>query len=137
MSAIHDPLHLLILLAQITPIHFDRPVRHIIVLDIDPLFIGENGDITSLFNEIKNAISQNISKSKIARGFIEAVANYVIGIALKSNINQVVLSGGTFLNRLLTEKVITELEEKHFKVYIAEQLPPGDGGICLGQIFLM
>ncbi len=102
-----------------------------------PLFIGEDGDTTSLFKEIKNAISQNISKPKIARGFIEAAANYVIGIALKSNIKQVVLSGGTFLNRLLTEKVITELEEKHFKVYIAEQLPPGDGGICLGQIFLM
>ena len=101
-----------------------------------PLFIFDDGDTTTLFNEIKNAIECNIPTAKIARGFIEAVTDYVIRIALSHNIKQVVLSGGTFLNRILTEKVITELEEKDFKVYIAEQLPPGDGGICLGQIFL-
>lgn len=101
-----------------------------------PLCIGEDGDTTSLFKSIKQAMDDNIPVAKIARGFIEAVADYVIGIALKRNIKQVVLSGGTFLNRILTEKVITELEKKDIKVYIAEQLPPGDGGICLGQIFL-
>lgn len=99
-----------------------------------PLFISDDGDTTTLFNEIKNAIECKIPTAKIARGFIEAVADYVIRIALNHNIKQVVLSGGTFLNRILTEKVITKLEEKDFKVYIAEQLPPGDGGICLGQI---
>ena len=47
---------------------------------------------------------------------------------------QIVLSGGTFLNRILLEHAIELLEADGFKVYISEQLPPGDGGICLGQI---
>ena len=57
-------------------------------------------------------------------------------IAGKKDIKQVALSGGTFLNRILLENVITKLENKGYKVYISEQLPPGDGGICLGQAYL-
>ena len=99
-----------------------------------PLHIGSDGDTAELFTGIADALRKKVPVSEIARGFIEAVVNYVIEIALQQDIKQVVLSGGTFLNRILTEKVITELENQDFKVFIAEQLPPGDGGICLGQI---
>lgn len=98
-----------------------------------PLHIGKNGDTRELFTGIIDALKNNVSPADIARGFINAVADFIIEIALEQNINQIVLSGGTFLNRILTEKVITELEAKGFRVYISELLPPGDGGICLGQ----
>ena len=107
-----------------------------------PLHIGVDGDTKMLFEDIVYAISNNVDKAKIARGFIDAVADYIVAIAgnHKQELDdkkQVVLSGGTFLNRILLERVITELETQGFNVYIASQLPPGDGGICLGQAYLI
>lgn len=49
---------------------------------------------------------------------------------------QIVLSGGTFQNRILLERTICRLEEQGYMVYINEQVPPGDGGLCLGQAYL-
>ena len=100
------------------------------------LQLHADGDTTELFRGIAYAIEKHVPKEEIALGFIETVANFVVEIADSQSINQVVLSGGTFLNRILTEKVIDDLEAKGFKVYIAEQLPAGDGGICLGQVVL-
>lgn len=107
-----------------------------------PLHIGADGDTKVLFEDIAYAISNNVDKAQIARGFIDAVAGYIVAIAGNhkqelGDKNQVVLSGGTFLNRILLERVITELEAQGFNVYIASQLPPGDGGICLGQAYLI
>lgn len=98
------------------------------------LNIGRDGDTAQLFRDIKEAISNDVAPAKIARGFIYAVADYIKEIAICQNIKQIALSGGTFLNRILLEKVISDLEAKGFTVYISEQLPPGDGSICLGQV---
>ena len=51
----------------------------------------------------------------------------------KSNLNDVVLSGGVFQNRLLLELTVRELENNSFKVYTHSKVPANDGGICLGQ----
>lgn len=107
-----------------------------------PLHIGADGDTKALFEDIVYAISNGIDKAQIARGFIDAVADYVVTTAIENkdkldDKNQIVLSGGTFLNRILLEGVLTGLEAEGFKAYIAEQLPPGDGGICLGQAYLI
>ena len=106
-----------------------------------PLHIGVDGSTKELFENIVYAISENVPKSELARGFIEAVADYIVQVSKKYTNKldankQIVLSGGTFLNRILVENVTTKLNDKGFKVYTAEQLPPGDGGICLGQAFL-
>ena len=103
-----------------------------------PLCFGENGSTEEIFIEIANAIFHDVSKESIARGFIYAVADYILEIAKiyserLGKEKQIVLSGGTFLNRILLERSIDLLESEGFKVYISEQLPPGDGGICLGQ----
>ena len=114
--------------------------------------LGEDGDTKALLRDIVNTIIANRNsiikesdsdeestkelKGKIARGFIDAISEYVYTICKREKINQIVLSGGTFLNRILLEKTIDKLEAEGFKVYISEQLPPGDGGICLGQAYL-
>ena len=46
----------------------------------------------------------------------------------------VILCGGCFQNRLLLEGCITALRRAGHKPYWAEQLPPGDGGLALGQL---
>ncbi|MCR5580537.1 MAG: carbamoyltransferase HypF, partial [Pseudobutyrivibrio sp.] len=109
--------------------------------DSYPLHIGAGGDTRQLFEDIVYAISNGVDKASLARGFIYAVADYIVDVAksYESQLDdgrQVVLSGGTFLNRILLERAITSLEAMGFSVYTAEALPPGDGGICLGQAFL-
>ena len=47
-----------------------------------------------------------------------------------------VLSGGSFINRILMSEVISGLEAKGKQVYTNEKVPCGDGGIALGQIYL-
>jgi hydrogenase maturation protein HypF len=51
----------------------------------------------------------------------------------KFEINQVVLSGGVFQNKLLLSLTIDTLEKNGFKVYIHRKVPTNDGGISLGQ----
>ncbi len=48
----------------------------------------------------------------------------------------VVFSGGTFQNRILTELCIDVLERENYKVWINERVPSGDGGIALGQLVM-
>jgi hydrogenase maturation protein HypF len=47
----------------------------------------------------------------------------------------VVLTGGCFQNRLLTERTIEKLGDSA-PVFIHKQVPPGDGGVALGQALI-
>ena len=44
------------------------------------------------------------------------------------------LGGGVFQNHILTEAAMKLLEEAGFRVYLQQQLPCNDGGLCYGQI---
>ena len=52
-------------------------------------------------------------------------------------IRRVALSGGTFANRILLKNLWLLLEERGFSVYTNEKVPCGDGGLALGQMYLM
>jgi len=46
----------------------------------------------------------------------------------------VVLSGGCFQNRYLTERMVSRLLGAGYRPYWHQRVPPNDGGISLGQI---
>ncbi len=54
----------------------------------------------------------------------------------ESGLNSVALSGGVFVNRILLENTIVQLETDGFQVLINEKVPCGDGGIALGQLYV-
>jgi len=74
---------------------------------------------------------------ELARAFHETVATILAEAAGEAararGLNRVVLSGGCFANRLLTERVTELLEAAGLEVFAHRQVPPGDGGIALGQ----
>ena len=76
----------------------------------------------------------------IANGFHVAVTKMIVSICKeiseKTGEKNIALSGGVFANTLLVSDCIMELEKEHFAVYLNEQVPPGDGGICLGQAYV-
>ena len=45
-----------------------------------------------------------------------------------------ILTGGCFQNRLLTETAIDLLRRNGFRPYWHQRIPPNDGGIAVGQI---
>jgi hydrogenase maturation protein HypF len=70
----------------------------------------------------------------ISARFHNALAEAVVGIAKRIGRERVVLSGGCFQNRYLTERAVGRLQAEGFRAYWHQRVPPNDGGIALGQI---
>ena len=73
----------------------------------------------------------------MARRFHETLAaatlEVVRAIGRESGVRKVVLSGGVFQNKLLTERVHDLLTTHGFQVFTHRMVPPNDGGLALGQ----
>ncbi len=81
------------------------------------------------------------SIEKLAYSFHFAIINAFVTICKKLRdefkINRIVLSGGCFQNRILTENLINELTNYNFEVFFHAIVPPNDGGISLGQAIIV
>lgn len=84
--------------------------------------------------EIINDINLGIDNSIISGKFHNTLTHIILNISKITNSSKVLLSGGCFQNKLLTEKTITLLEENNIRTYIHQKIPPNDGGISVGQI---
>ena len=76
----------------------------------------------------------------IARRFHNTLAEMAVAVCVQirqeTGLNRVVLSGGVFQNRLLSEGVASLLEQRDFSVFTHRLVPPNDGGIALGQAII-
>lgn len=91
-------------------------------------------DWEPMFKELLSDISNMISKNIIAVKFHNTLANVILEIVKKVNLDRILLSGGCFQNKYLLEKSIKILSNNGFNVYWHQRIPPNDGGISLGQI---
>jgi hydrogenase maturation protein HypF len=78
---------------------------------------------------------EHISRSIISAKFHNTLVEIIIAIAKKIGQPRVVLSGGCFQNRYLTERAVKRLQEEKFRPYWHQRVPPNDGGIALGQVY--
>ncbi len=74
-----------------------------------------------------------VSVPLIAARFHNALIEWIAEVAAHSGLKQVVLSGGVFQNRYLTERAAAVLESRGYVVHTHCHVPPNDGGIALGQ----
>lgn len=88
---------------------------------------------TQIIREIQNTNAPVCDK---ALGFHLMLARLILQIARRHAIRQIVLSGGVFNNKILTENTLKLLRENGFCPYINEKVPAGDGGIALGQAYI-
>jgi hydrogenase maturation protein HypF len=70
----------------------------------------------------------------MAAQFHNALAEAIVQVAQKVGERRVVLTGGCFQNRYLTERAVGRLRVAGFRPYWHQRVPPNDGGIALGQI---
>ena len=78
---------------------------------------------------LKNGLPIGIVSARFHNG----LARLALSIAKRAGCSQIVLTGGCFQNDLLSSRVQTLLSQAGFNVYAHSLVPPGDGGICLGQ----
>jgi hydrogenase maturation protein HypF len=71
---------------------------------------------------------------QISAKFHNALAEASVAVAKLIGQPRVVLSGGCFQNRYLTERSVQRLQEEGFRPYWHQRVPPNDGGISLGQV---
>ena len=71
---------------------------------------------------------------RIAARFHNSLAQLALSVARRVGCPRIVLTGGCFQNRLLTERTRLSLSKAGFEVYTQRLVPAGDGGLSLGQV---
>jgi hydrogenase maturation protein HypF len=97
--------------------------RHPAIIDWAPLVCA-----------ILAALDDAVSVENIAARFHETLALAIDEVARVIGQPTVLLGGGCFQNRVLTERTCARLRASGFAVRIAGRVPPNDGGLALGQL---
>lgn len=89
---------------------------------------------------LQDVISQE-PVSSIATRFHNTLKSVVIELAVRLaeqyNTNKVVLSGGVFQNLCLLRSTMEGLSSNGLNVYCNKKVPANDGGIALGQVYIV
>jgi hydrogenase maturation protein HypF len=91
------------------------------------------GDWGPLISAVMADKIAGVPVARIAARFHNALVQWILDVAASAKLNQIVLSGGVFQNRYLTEHAAVALESRGLEVYTHQRVPPNDGGIALGQ----
>ncbi len=97
-------------------------------------------DPAPLIRAIIADLRQAVPRERIIAGFHNAIARWILTLAIaareQTNIKRVALTGGVFQNVTLLQCAATLLRSENFEVLIHRTVPPGDGGLALGQALL-
>jgi hydrogenase maturation protein HypF len=86
--------------------------------------------VEAILADVTNSIPAGIISAK----FHNALTEGIVAVAKHARQTRVVLSGGCFQNRYLTERTVRRLQAEGFRPYWHQRVPPNDGGIALGQV---
>jgi hydrogenase maturation protein HypF len=95
--------------------------------------IGTAPLFAALVSDLKCGVSAGVVSRRFHEGFAEVLARTAKLIAAKAGVNLVCLSGGSFQNVFLLERLKRKLEADGLNVFTHSEVPCGDGGLSLGQ----
>jgi hydrogenase maturation protein HypF len=113
--------------------------------NVYPFALHEDGDVltvdfTQMFRTLVRDSADGRERAEMARTVHNTLAVATLAVCddirKKNGMDRVVLSGGVFQNKLLTEGVLSLLMEHGFQVFIQRLAPPNDGGLALGQAII-
>jgi hydrogenase maturation protein HypF len=109
----------------------DEPRTHgAVTLPAAPLVLDWGPLVEAVLADLRRGSKPGM----IAASFHYALAAAIGAVAHVVGEPRVALTGGCFHNRLLTERTAHYLRGEGFSVLLHRQVPPGDGGISLGQV---
>jgi hydrogenase maturation protein HypF len=106
---------------EITDYSVAHPVR---IIDWGPIIMG-----------IIEDVQHGERRSRIAAKFHNTLVAIIVAVSKLIGQERIVLTGGCFQNRYLTERTVYALIEEGFRPYWHQRVPPNDGGIALGQLY--
>ncbi len=81
-------------------------------------------------------VAAGVSTNEIAAKFHNGLAASIVAVARRTREQKVILTGGCFQNLYLLQKTVRLLLGAGFQPYWHQRIPPNDGGIALGQIYV-
>jgi hydrogenase maturation protein HypF len=85
--------------------------------------------------ETQNSLARGTAPSVLAARFHNSLVAASLEVARRLGLHTVVLSGGCFQNRWLSERLEQSLTAEGFRVLTHRRVPPGDGGLAVGQVW--
>jgi hydrogenase maturation protein HypF len=92
-------------------------------------------DWTDIVRGILDDVDAAVPVSSISVKFHNTLCEVIVDVAKRIGEYRVLLTGGCFQNKYLTERAIKRLREEGFSPYWHQRVPPNDGGIALGQVY--
>jgi hydrogenase maturation protein HypF len=93
-------------------------------------------DLLPLLGRLADGVEAAVGAGLFHGTLIAALVEWVAAAASARNLQTAALSGGCFLNKVLTEGVVAGLAARGLKPLVARAVPPNDGGLSLGQAFI-
>jgi hydrogenase maturation protein HypF len=84
--------------------------------------------------EVLSGLPASTLSARFHNTLVRTVLEMAVRIREETALQQVVLAGGTFQNRILSEGIESGLESLGFQVFRASRVPVNDQGIALGQL---
>lgn len=88
----------------------------------------------NMISDLKLGIDKSIISSRFHNTIVELIVDMSNKVKEEKGLNKIVLSGGTFQNRIILEKAENKLNNSGFEVFTQSEIPSNDGGIALGQL---
>jgi len=92
-------------------------------------------DWREMVRELVRGLRAGVSVELLAARFHRTLVELILEVSRRVGIPRVLLCGGVFANRWLTEATLISLEKSGLQGYIHTQLPPTDGSLSLGQVW--
>ncbi len=87
----------------------------------------------ALLRDLRADATLSAMSQRFHNGLVEVLAEVARRLRSREKLNRVCLSGGTFQNLYLFEQLTRRLRKDSFEVFTHSEVPPGDGGLSLGQ----
>ena len=102
---------------------------------VSPWEIDPRPMVKSAVRDLIEGVSPSIVSARFHNTLSALTAEVVHAVCALFGEMPVVLSGGCFQNAMLAESLTAALRPKH-EVFMNHQIPPGDGGLALGQALI-
>jgi len=93
--------------------------------------------VTSIISSVRTARLAGVTPAMISamfhRTLIDVLARTAGWAATAAGVQDIVLGGGVFQNEILLSELEQRLTRDGWRTWCPEQVPPGDGGVSLGQ----
>lgn len=110
-----------------------RPLAFELQKESDQLIFDPARCIRQVVAEIRKGTPVGLISGRFHVTLAMMMLEVCRAIRAESGIDRVVLSGGVFQNRFLTEIAVRLLRDADFTVLTHSRVPPNDGGLALGQ----